>query len=307
MRTRRGVGWAHLLLGALALAGAGPVWAQAPSPEAPVTFTVTAVSEESAAPLPMTAVQLLVENERRPVAAWTRDESLHLAILVDDAAARGAADRWGELRQFILAQPATTHVGVAYLRNHVAVMAQDFTTDHEAAAAALRAPRGVGGASSPFRGTTDLLSRWPRSAPRRSVLLISPGVDFFQGVHQGPALREIDPLVRAAQALNVNVWTIFYPGGGHRGRNYTHVRNGQENLSRLADATGGVSYTSGPAEPATLKPYLDDVAALLRSQSLLSFAAPPGTSGRHVAVDVRTEDPGVEILFPSAVHVPAAR
>jgi hypothetical protein len=68
-----------------------------------------------------------------------------------------------------------------------------------------------------------------------------------------------------------------------------------------------VSYTSGPGEPATLKPYLDDVAALLRSQSLLSFAAPPGTSGRHVAVDVRTEDPDVELLYPSAVHVPAAR
>jgi hypothetical protein len=308
MRTWRGVGRAHLLLGVLSLAGTASSRAQTPA-EAPrpVTFTVTAIGGEGGAALSKADLQLFVENERRPVVGWAVDDDLHLAILVDDAVAGGAADRWSELRQFILAQPATTRVAVGYLRNHVAVMAQDFTTDHEAAAAALRSPRGVGGASSPYRAALDLLSRWPKSGPRRSILLVSPGVDFFQGVHQGPDLRDVDPLVRAAQTLNVNAWTVFYPGGGHRGRNFTHVRNGQENLARLADATGGESFTGGPGEPASLQPYLDEIAARLGRQSLLGFAAAPGESGRHVSVDVRTEAPDVELLFPSAVHVPAAK
>jgi hypothetical protein len=310
MRLRRGVGRAHLLLATLALAGAGASsgLAQAPTEASvPVTFTVTAVGGGEAPALSKTDVQLFVENERRPVGRWASDADLHLAILIDDAVARGAAERWSELRQFILAQPAETRVAVGYLRNHVAVMAQDFTTDHEAAAAALRAPRGVGGPSSPYRGVADLLSRWPRSGPRRSILLISPGADFFRGVHQGPALRDVDPLIQTAQTLNVNVWTIFYPGGGHRGRNFTHVSNGQDNLARLADETGGEFHTSGPGEPASLTPYLDEVAAHLGRQSLLTFAAVPGKSRRRVGVYVRAEAPDVEFLFPSAVDVPAAK
>ncbi len=75
---------------------------------------------------------------------------------------------------------------MAYLRNHAPNLVQDFTTDHEAAASALRAPRGAGGASNPYRAALELVERWPRDGQRRSILLLSPGVDFFQGIHQGP-------------------------------------------------------------------------------------------------------------------------
>lgn len=309
MRARRGIARAYPFLGALSLACAGSSWAQAPT-EAPrpVTFTVTTVSAESAPALSKADVQLFLGSERKPVDGWAEDDNLHLAILIDDSIARGAADNWNDLRQFIMALPAATRVAVGYLRFGVATLAQDFTTDHEAAGRALRAPMGAAGSSSsPYVATLDLLRRWPKAGPRRSILLISTGVDFFAGRHQGPILPDVDPLIRRAQVQNTNIWAVFYPGGGHRARNFTHVLNGQENLARLAEATGGLLFALGPGVPASLKPHFDEIAAHLSRQHLLTFMAVRGEKGRHVDVNVRTEVPDAELLAPSAVFLPAAK
>lgn len=309
MRLRRGIARAYPFLGALSLACAGSSWAQAPTEASrPLTFTVTTVSGESAPALSKADVQLFLGNERKPVAGWAEDDNLHLAILIDDTIAVGAADNWNDLRQFIMAQPATTHVAVGYLRFGVATLARDFTTDHDAAASALRAPMGAAGSSSsPYVATMDLLRRWPNAGPRRSILLISTGVDFFAGRHQGPILPDVDPLIRRAQVQNTNIWAVFYPGGGHRGRKFTHVLNGQENLARLAEATGGELFALGPGVPASLKPHFDDIAARLGRQHLLTFMAVRGEKGRHVDVSVRTEVPDTELFAPSAVFLPAAK
>ena len=303
---RSGVATRYLFLGGLWLACAGPGRAEAPAAAPfPVTVTVTVVGGAGAPAVAKSDVRLLVESASRPVEGWAEDAELKLAILIDDAIARSAQDSWGDLRTFVTAQPATTRVAVAYLRNHAANLAQDFTPDHEAAVSALRAPRGVSGASNPYRAALELLARWPRDGRRRSILLISTGVDFFQGVHQGPLLRDVDPLIQAAQDRNVNVWTVFVPGGGHRGRNFTHVSNGKENLARLALATGGEFFSSGTGAPDSLKPYFDEIAVHLASQRLLTFSAAPGERGRPLDLDVTTEAPEVEILAPSAVRVPA--
>jgi len=299
---RRGIGWAFLLGSALCLARAPASSAQTQAARL-ATFTVSAVDREGGTALSKGDVRLFVAGKERPVESLATSDALPLALLIDDSVAQGGADQWNELRQFIQAQPATTQIAVAYLRDNVATLARDFTTDRALAAAALRAPQGVGGRSSPYLATLDLLRRWPESGPRRSILLISPGVDFRRGERASIALPEVEPLVARAQALNTNVWAVFYPGGGHRGRNFTHVKNGQENLARLAEATGGELFVSGPGAPGSLRPYLDEVSAHLGSQQLPSFAPARGESGRHVVDDVRTQVQGVQLLAPSAVYV----
>jgi hypothetical protein len=305
MRTPRGVVWAYPFLAALLLACASSSRAQtAPAASRPITFTVTSVDGEGAQPLSKADVQLFLAGERRPIESWSEGKELHLAILIDDAVASDVTRHFEDLRELIRAQPETTRVAVGYLRDNVTTLAQGFTTNHEAAANALRAPAGVGGRSSPYKATIHLLQRWPESGPRRSILLISPGVDFRRGERVGPVLPEVAPLIDLAQQLNTNIWTVFYPGGGHRGRNFTHVTNGQENLSHLAEATGAEFFASGPGAPVSLKGYLDEIAAHLGHQRLLTFTAGAVDSARHVEVDVRTERPGAQLLLPSAVYLP---
>lgn len=292
-----------LLLGGLWVAGADQGRAQSPAP-APrsVTLTVTVLGD-GAPRVAKSDVRLLVEGEPRAVEGWAEEPQLELAILIDDAVIRGGAEGWADLGRFVTSQPPTTRVAVAYLRNHSANLARDFTADHAAAAGVLRLPAGAGGPSNPYRAAMEQLARWPQGGARRSILMFSTGVDFFDGVHQGPLLRDVDPLIQAAQARNVNVWTVFIPGGGHRGRNFTHVSNGRENLARLALATGGEFFSADA--PDALKPFLDEIASHLASQRLLSFRAAPGEGGRPLSLSVMTEAPDAEILAASGARVSA--
>ena len=108
----------------------------------------------------------------------------------------------GEVKNFIMGQPAATHIAVGYIRDNVTVLAQDFTDRHELAAKAIRLPLGTGAiGSSPYLGTMDLLKRWPQTGPRRSIVLISSGIDFFRG--------------RESQ-ISIQIWTASLRG--HNGR-----------------------------------------------------------------------------------------
>src|ERR1700738_4875061 len=118
-----------------------------------VTMTVTAVSKKNVQPPPITKddVQLYRGKEHVQVGDWRRGESLALAIMIDDSIDTSAGSNGKDLRSFILAQPQSTLIAVMYARNGAAMVAQDFTSDHELAANALRLPLGSEGAfSSPY-------------------------------------------------------------------------------------------------------------------------------------------------------------
>jgi len=55
---------------------------------------------------------------------------LQLFILIDDAASTILGSQLEDLRQFINAQPSTTTIGVAYMRNGTAEILQNPTNDH---------------------------------------------------------------------------------------------------------------------------------------------------------------------------------
>src|SRR6202011_4505929 len=102
--------------------------------------------------------------------------------MIDDSIDTSAGSNGKDLRSFILAQPQSTLIAVMYARNGAAMVAQDFTSDHELAANALRLPLGSEGAfSSPYLALLDLMKRWPNAGERRSIMLISSGIDYFRG------------------------------------------------------------------------------------------------------------------------------
>ena len=277
---------------------------------AEVTTTVTAVGKKGAPPeIKREDVQVFLNKERVQISDWRRGEDLSLAILIDDTIESEAASQWNDLKAFIQEQPQNTYIAVAYARNGSAAIAQDFTNDHAAAAKALRIPLGNGGAfNSPYLSLQDWLKRWPASGPkRRSLMLISSGVDYFRGSFD-PIDPDVDPAVEMAQKANVNLWTIYYPAAGHFGRRFYPTFYAQSNLSRLSEGTGAESFYLGFDQPVTLKPYFDEIRDHLSNQYLLTFQSNEGgKKGKLERFRVMTEVPNVEFRTFMQVFLPPSQ
>ena len=296
-----------LVLAGLALALASLAPSAMPAAES-VTTTVTAVGKKNTQPpaVKKDDLQLYQGKERLQVADWRRGEALFLAILIDDSLEQNTASQWSDLKRFIAAQPPTTYVGVFYGRNGTATIAQDFTKDHQLAGKALRIPSGSYGAfSSPYMELQDLIKRLPGAGERRSILLISSGIDYFNGGF-GPITPDLDPTIESAQKANVNIWTLYAPDAGHNGRGYFRVSNAQSQLSRLSDATGAESYFLGAGTPVSFRGYFDEISTHLNNQYLLTFENDGGKKGKFERVRVASELPGVEFMTPSMVYLPKA-
>ncbi len=299
-----------LLLAAMAVAAAMPLVSKAAATDSSaVTMTVTAVGKKETQPPALTKddVQLYQGKERVQVADWKRGETLFLAVLIDDSLDSAVAGQWSDLKAFFLAQPENTYIAVAYARNGAAMIAQDFTKDHALAAKALRIPLGNAGAfTSPYLAVQDWVKRWPESGERKSIMLLSSGVDYFRGSFD-PIDPDLDTTVARAQKQNINIWTIYVPDAGHIGRRSFRVFNAQSNLSRLSEETGAESYYLGFGMPVTLKPYFDEIQMHLNNQYLLTFVGNGGKKGKFERVRVTTEVANVEFLTPSEVFLPAVQ
>ena len=272
-----------------------------------VTFTVTAVGKKDAdvSNVPKDDVQLFQGKDRKQIGDWRKGDPLFLAILIDDSIDTSAGGQWDYLREFIMSQPASTSIMVGYITDNGTRVLQDFTPNHELAAKALRLPIGFGSiGSSPYLGTIDLLKRWPKTGPRRSVVLITSGIDFFRGPGFGPFYPDLDPLIARAEKQNTNIWTIYYPSAGHRGRSFFRTNNAQNNLDKLSQDTGAESYFLGGQEPVSIKPYLDEISVHLNSQYLLTFAGNGGAKGKFQNVKVKSEAKEIEFFTPAAVFLP---
>lgn len=294
-------------LAALALAFAAAFFViPARAAVAGTTTTVTAVGKKNSSPpeLKREDLQLFQGKERLQIADWRREDTLRLAIFIDDSLDPVVANQWSDLKQFILSQPDSTYIAVAYGRNGTAMIAQDFTKNHELAAKALRLPIGSAGAiSSPYLAVLDFVKRWPSPGGRNSIIFITSGIDFFRGGFdlQNP---DLDSAVSRAEKSNINIWTIYWPNNFHRGRGFFRVSNAQSLLAKLSEQTGAETYSLGLGEPVTLKPYFDEIDEHLKNQYLLSFRSNGGNKGKFQHVRVHTEQPGVEFLTFDQVFLP---
>lgn len=297
---------AGVFLGALLLIGTTFSAAQTRSSgSGNATFTVTAVGKkQEAPPIAKDDVQLFQGKERKQIGDWKKGDQLYLAVLIDDSIDQVAASQWDYLKQFIMAQPPSTYIAVGYMQDNTTQIAQDFTQNHELAAKALRIPMGVSALGfSPYLSMMDMLKRWPNTGPRRSILAITSGIDFFRGPWSGPIYPDVDPLIERAQRQNTNIWDIYYPSAGHRGRSYFLLNMAEMNIDKVAQESGGESFYLMYTPPVTIKPYLDELADHLNNQYLLTFAGSGGSKGRYERMKVKTELSGVELLAPSSVYL----
>jgi hypothetical protein len=246
-------------------------------------------------------------RDRAQVTGWLPLQGdragLELFLLLDDASDMSLGSQLDDLRRFINAQPATTAISVGYMRNGTVDIVQNLTTDHASAAKALRLPLGsVGAYASPYLSVVDLIKRWPESPVRREILMISNGIDPLGG---GPSNPYLDSAIEQAQRDRVLIYTIYATGVGHLGHSFWRFNWGQNNLSRLADETGGEAYFQGFGTPIAFAPYLEDFTNKLDHQYLLTFLAKAGKKAGFQRVKLQTEVPNADLVVPDRVYVPA--
>jgi len=246
-------------------------------------------------------------HDRARVTDWLplqgEHAGLQLIILIDEAASTSLGSQLEDIRQFINAQPSTTAIGVAYMRNGTADILQNPTNDHTQAAKALRLPLGdPGGSGSPYFSVVDLIKRWPEGAVRREILMVSDGIDRFGG--GGPSNPYVDSAIEEAQRAGVVIYSIYTPGVGHYGHSFWRMNWGQNYLSQTSDETGAESYYLGLGAPVSFAPYLDELNHRLTRQYLLTFLAKPERKAGFQQFKLRTEVSNAELVAADRVYVP---
>jgi|SRR5580692_367793 hypothetical protein len=282
------------------------------APAGPSVNLVTTVEARHGSNVPVLSrddVMVYQGRDRDKVTNWLPLQGDHagleLFILLDDSSNVSLGSQLEDIRQFIIAQPEATKIGIAYMQNGVAQVMQNLTSDHALAAKALRLPLGNPGANaSPYFSLGDLIKRWPENPERREVLMITDGIDRYWG--SGPDNAYVDTVIEQAQRAGVIVFTIYTPGEGHYGHSYWRTYWGQNYLSQLSDETGAESYyLIGSAPPVSFAPYLEDMARKLGRQYLLTFIPKPEKKAGMQRVKLQTEVPNAELVSADKVFVPA--
>jgi len=158
--------------------------------------------------------------------------------------------------------------------------------------------------SSPYLSITDAIKRWPESPARHAILVISDGVDPLQ---PGTTDSYLDQAVSQAQQTGTQVSAIYASGSGHFGHSLWRINQGQNNLSLLADQTGGEAYFQGFETPIAFAPFLDQFADRLNHQYKLTFLATAEKKPTRRHVRLETEVPNAELVTADKVYVPAVK
>ena len=229
---------------------------------------------------------------------------VQLFMLIDDSLSPSdLGPKLNDIRQFIDAQPANVQVGVTYMRNGTALVAQNPTPDHALAAKALRLP--MGESASPYLSLGEWMKRWAPTGAARPVIMISDGVDA-----NWDSFSLADPRVHEAiaqaQRARVVVNAIYARGDGHLGPALWRNNLGQSFLSELADSTGGEAFYVATDSPASFRPYLNQISKRMQIAYRLTFRAQPGPVSGMQPVKIATEVPNVDLVAQSHIYVPVS-
>jgi hypothetical protein len=275
-----------------------------PPPATPIQLTVTVEARHGKEVPVMKPGDIIVfqKNERLRVTDLDPRAALELYILIDDASDMSLGLQLGDLKQFIENQPAETSIGIGYMRNGTVEFTEALTADHAKAAKGLRLPLGYPGVMpSPFLSLSDLIKRWPASAARHEVLLVTSGIDPLGGGVVDPFL---DAAVEHAQRAGIVVYAIYEPTAGHGSHSFWRMNWGQNHLAQIAEETGGESYMLGFGPLVSFAPYLAELSEHLTHQYVVTFLIKPGSKAGFQSVRFTTEVPNAEIVAAGKVYVP---
>ncbi len=314
-RIRREVLTFFVLIFASVLALHAQEAAAGPTVTVRMTVTASVLNDRRMPDITQNDVSVRQRRDTLKVTKWEPARGaaagLDLFILIDDASDTSLGSQLNDLRAFINAQPPSTSVGVGFMRNGTAQIAQNFTTDHALAANALRLPLGNAGAfGSPYLSANNLMNRWPQHTNRRALVLITDGIDRARRTTGGNrglnTIPDATTTATIAQRTGTLVYAVYTPGVGHMHRNFWEATNGQNAIARLSDQTGGEAFFLGLQAPVSFRPFLDRLQTSLDNQFLLEFSASPDRRAGLRSFNISTEVAGVELISADSGWVPAA-
>jgi hypothetical protein len=277
-----------------------------------VIVTVLGKGEQAAPEVPQDSVTVRQDRDLRKLLAWralpSDGEGLDFVVYVDDSLHTGVDQQLQQVSSFLRALPPKAKAEVVYSLGGVPQVAQALTTDHDAAAKAVRIPAGSGEASSGlYAGLQDFAKHWSDPADRRVILLVSNGIDLLRGVGESdPAINpDLQSAIDELHRQDFSVYTIYAGGGGRLLQNTYLINNGQGSLARLAGETGGEAFFFVLSTPIDFQPYLDEISNAIDHQYLLTFAAATTAKAHLSTLRVGVEVEGADVLAPDHVFIPA--
>jgi hypothetical protein len=267
------------------------------------TQALVNVDAKSAPPAGPSALVVAVNDRTQPLSAWepVAPARAQVALLIDDGLRESVARELENLRNFVRTLAPGVEVLVGYMQYGHVVAAQPFTTDHALAASTLHLPDGLPGMSaSPYLCLSDFVKNWPFSASSSSsspgpstqhkarfILMLTNGVDPYNGstsvMNQGSPY--VDNAIADAQRAGVAVYAIYFGDAGISG-NSADI-SGQNYLSQITQATGGVNLWEGVGNPVSTAPFLSKFQSALAETYIATFNAPLGNNPERDLVRVK--------------------
>jgi len=279
-----------------------------PSGAKPMTIPVGLKVKSNRAP-EMQQLDLNVTEDGEPqsilsIRAVVTDSPITLAVLIQDDLVTSASNEIKPIGEWIRKLPAGSRVMVAYIKAGSLQVRQKFTSDLDKAARALRMPLGVASASpyNPYVEVIEGLNRFEsQPSGRRSMLLISDGLDVARGVDSSSATQSLDlqRAINEAQRRSVAIYSFFEPSITlNQSNNGLLIGNAQSSLERLSSETGGRAYFQGTGAPVSFDPFLKDLDDRLQKQLAVTFLSTHLKKGFH-KLQIRSVTPGIELSYPS--------
>jgi hypothetical protein len=288
---------------------AAPSKAQSAS-QVPITVVVTALDSnfKPAPDISQDEVTAYSGSTRLTITRWVHaqgnNSNLQLAILIDNDLGTSLVGRqMGDLETFINSQPPATAIGVFYAENGAAEPVAPFSTDHAAAAKALRLTAGrSGGSPSIYLSLSDLAKRWTNSGNvRREALVVASGFDpLYPGIEDPYA----DAATDDAEKAGINVHIVLVPNPRYEQTFRDNISEGK--LIQASTGTGGQDLFEGAFVPVSFTPFLANLNTALNNQYLLTFLIDrtDKKDGELRPLRVQLEQHGVKLYAPQKVLVP---
>lgn len=269
------------------------------------------------------------DDEVRGWQAANAETTVDLAVIIDEDT-RNIDDQLNDVRTFIKELPPNVRVGLGYMSAGAIQFAQSaFTPDRNLILLKLRRPSGDANASpSPYSSVQYLMQRWhPRPGQVHEMLVISDGVEHVGGndtsnitlkkavadtlqdgvvvyaiaVTSAPGADNGNGGPAAFGASPIGMGGVPDPGI-IPGLPADSASNGGMNLSKLTEATGGMTYAGTSGRGSRFTPFLDDVLQRLGHQYLLTFEsarARPGVAS--IKIDIHAPDD--KVTSPKQIFV----